>query len=322
MKQFLIFILLLLSTTTFSADSVSVKAGTDTVVVIAKDKAQAADTITDPIRGTLSRNLDKLGAPNVEPILTPSEIIWSVIFILFGFVFLRIFSGIFNRIAERSAKYRISLKRFIPIFKIVVWILLIFTIIQGIIQPPLATVLAFFTSIGVAVGFAAQDLLKNVFGGLMILFDRPFQIGDKIEVAGNYGEVIKIGLRSTRIVTADDSAVSVPNAEMMNSAISNSNSGESNCQVVAEIYLPLDTNTQLARKIAIETAQVSKYIYLKKPIAVVFVNEFKDKQSVLKMRIKAYVFDIRNEFTFKSDMTEIVLRELVAQGLLKPDSFK
>lgn len=261
-----------------------------------------------------------LQTPSIDTIITPGKIIWTLIFLLIGYLSIRIVSGILNRLGERSTKYRITIKRLVPIIRIIGWIFVVFIIIQGIIKPPYAMVLGFFTSVGVAVGFAAQDLLKNIFGGLMILFDRPFQIGDKIEVGGSYGEVLKIGLRSTRIVTADDSEVSVPNAEMMNSSISNSNSGQTNCQVVAEIYLPLDVDTQQVRKIAMEAALVSKYIYLNKPVSVVFVNEMHERKSLLKMRLKAYVSDIRYEFVFKSDMTEIVLKELIKEGLLKPGS--
>ena len=138
--------------------------------------------------------------------------------------------------AERSTRYRISIKRTIPpIVKIVGWILVIYIIMEGIINPPLATIIAFFTSIGVAIAISAQDMLKNFFGGFVILFDRPFQLGDKIESGNHYGEVIKIGLQSTRIVTADDSTVTIPNSEVINQYVSNSNSGEANCQVVGRI---------------------------------------------------------------------------------------
>lgn len=267
-----------------------------------------------------SLSFRNLQAPSVDTIITPGKIIWTVIFLLIGYLIIRLISGILNRLGERSTRYRIAIKRLVPIVKIIGWIFIIFIIIQGIIDPPVAMVLGFFTSVGVAVGFAAQDLLKNIFGGLMILFDRPFQIGDKIEVGGSYGEVIKIGLRSTRIVTADDSEVAVPNGEMMNSSIINSNSGQTNCQVVAEIYLPLDVDTQRVRKMALEAALVSKYIYLNKPVTVIFVNEMHDRKSVLKMRLKAYVSDIRFEFAFKSDMTEITLKELIKEGILKSKS--
>lgn len=153
----------------------------------------------------------------------------------------------------------------------------------------------------------------------MILFDRPFQVGDKIQVGEHYGEVKEIGLRSTRIVTKDDSLISVPNAEVVNTAVSNSNSGEANCQVVAEIYLPIDVDTNRARQLAMEAARVSRYVYLNKPISVLFINEVKQRRSFLKMRLKAYVSDIRYEFSFQSDMTEIVMDEMLKEGLIKKE---
>ncbi|NLO52237.1 MAG: mechanosensitive ion channel family protein, partial [Bacteroidales bacterium] len=124
---------------------------------------------------------------------------------------------------------------------------------------------------------------------------------------------------ATRIVTPDDSVVAVPNAELMNSPVSNANSGELNCQVVAEIYLPIDVDTELVRKIAIEAAQVSRYIYLNKPVVAVFFNEIKERRSYLKLRLKAYVLDIRYEFNFKSDMTELTIRELLKAGIIKKE---
>lgn len=150
----------------------------------------------------------------------------------------------------------------------------------------------------------------------MILFDRPFQVGDKIAIGDHYGEVVKIGLRSTRIVTPDDSLVTVPNGDVMSQQVSNSNSGEPNCQVVSEIYLPITVNTEQVRQIATEAAQTSRYIYLNKPITILFFNEVKERRSYYKMRVKAYVMDIRYEFNFKSDMTEIVIRELLKNNII------
>jgi small-conductance mechanosensitive channel len=153
----------------------------------------------------------------------------------------------------------------------------------------------------------------------MIIFDRPFQVGDKIEIDEHYGEVIKIGLRSTRIVTPDDSIVTIPNGDLMSKPVSNANSGEPNCQVVAELYLPINVDTEQVRQIALEAAQVSKYIYLNKPVVVLFFNEMHERKPFLKMRLKAYVMDIRHEFAFKSDMTEIVLRELIKKNIIVSD---
>jgi small-conductance mechanosensitive channel len=178
---------------------------------------------------------------------------------------------------------------------------------------------ALTASAGIAVGFASQDILKNIFGGIMILFDRPFQVGDKIELGKYYGEVIHIGLRTVRIVTPDDSQVSIPNSEIVNQSVSNANSGENNCQVVAEFYLPPDIDLVKAKKIAYRAAAVSRYVYLNKPIAIVIKNEIHEGRSLLKMRLKAYVLDIRYEFPFSTEMTEIVMGEFLKQKLVTPE---
>jgi len=252
----------------------------------------------------------------LKNLISSANIFYTIVFLLFGFVFIKIITFVLNALAERSTKYRIAFKGSIPIVKIVGWVIIIFLIIVVIYKPSVASMLAVSASIGVAIGFASQDILKNIFGGIVILLDRPFVSGDKIEVDKYYGEVVEIGLRSTRIVTPDDSLVSVPNAVMMNSSLSNSNAGEPNCQVVAEIYLPLTIDTIKTREIATQAATVSKFIYLGKPITVLFLNEINNNHSYYKMKVKAYVMDIRDEFRFKSDMTELIIRELVKEGVL------
>jgi len=253
-----------------------------------------------------------LRPPQISDIVSIPKIIWSIIFLIIGYFIIRLMISLISSLSIRYPKYDFTIKRVIPIFRILSWVFLIYIIVIGIFNPPAATLFAFFTSVGVAVGFAAQDLLKNVFGGLVVMFDKPFQIGDKIETGKYYGEVIEIGIRSTKIVTPDDSTVTIPNSEFMVQNVSNSNSGENNCQVVAEIYLPIDIETERVREIATEAAQISKYIFLNKPIAVLFFNEIKDRRTVLKMRLKAYVSDLSKEFQFKSEMTEIVIKSLIA----------
>ena len=288
---------------------------TDTVVV-AQDTTTRRGIFEQPI--TTEKPDEELDPTSILRTISVGKIIWSIIFLLLTYFIIKVLSNLLNIIAERSAKYRITVKGMIPVVRILGWIFGIYAVIGGVISPSLQAVIAVMASVGIAVGFAAQDILKNIFGGLMIIFDRPFKVGDKIEVGKYYGEVVEIGLRSTRVVTPDDSLVSVPNAEIMNQSVSNANSGEPNCQVVAEIYLPITIDTDMVRKIALEAAQVSKYIYLNKPISVLFFNEIKERRSYLKMRLKAYVMDIRHEFNFKSDMTEIVLKELLSEGIIKP----
>ena len=109
---------------------------------------------------------DVMKPPDIREIVSIPKIIWSIIFIVAGYFILNILERVTNLVSERQAKYRLLIKSIIPIIKIFGWIFIIFVIIAGIFQPPMATVLAFAASIGVAVGFASQDFTTAPFNSL------------------------------------------------------------------------------------------------------------------------------------------------------------
>jgi small-conductance mechanosensitive channel len=80
--------------------------------------------------------------------------------------------------------------------------------------------------IGIAVGFAARETLANLFAGFFIIADAPYKVGDYIVFdTGERGEVTKVGMRSTRILTRDDVEVTMPNSAMANSKVVNESGG-------------------------------------------------------------------------------------------------
>ncbi len=245
-------------------------------------------------------------------------IAWSIlVLLLFNFT-IRGTVWVLERLAERSAQRRLFFKRLVPIVRIVLWGFAAYLIVRVIFGVTAQGLLAAAAAIGVAVGFAAQDLLKNLFGGIILVFDQPFQVGDKISVGGTYGEVVSIGLRSTRLVTPDDNLVSVPNAQVVDQQVANANAGELNCQVVTDLYLPGWVDEARAKKIAFESAASSKFVYLNKPIVVLVKDEFKET-FLTRIRVKAYVLDPRYEFQFQSDVTERAREGFRDAGLLTPD---
>lgn len=244
-------------------------------------------------------------------------VFWSVIVLVVFNLLIRGLVWVLDALSERSATRRLFYKRLVPIFRIVLWVFAAYLIVSVIFQVDAQGVLAAAAAVGVAVGFAAQDLLKNLFGGLILVFDQPFQVGDKISVGGTYGEVVSIGLRSTRIVTADDNLVSVPNAQVVDGQVANANAGELNCQVVTDLYLPGTVDERQAKKIAFDAAASSKYVFLNKPIVVLVKDEFKET-FLTRIRVKAYVLDPRYEFLFQSDVTERARAGFRDAGLVDP----
>lgn len=257
--------------------------------------------------------------PQMDWSISFAKIFWSAVTLVLALIVIRYLTRLLDTFAERWAHIRLTIKGVIPMIRILSWIAVLYIIIVDILAPPVQTLIAFTASAGIAIGFASQDILKNIFGGVMILLDRPFQVGDKISAGGHYGEVKHIGLRSVRVVTPDDNLVTIPNGELMNASVANANAGETNCQVVAEFFLPSDIDLEHTKRIAYRAAAVSRYVYLNKPIAVVIKNEVHQGRSMLKMRLKAYVLDIRYEFAFMTEMTEIVICEMYRAGILTPE---
>ena len=283
-----------------------------TVFVITLNADPAVNTETPDSSNTVEQISDTLNKtkPSIEWDVSTGKIIWALIFFFAGLLIIKYLTRILEAIAEKWSRSRLFIKRTIPIIRIFGWTFVIYFIIVGVLSPPVETIIAVTASTGIALGFASQDILKNIFGGIMILFDHPFQIGDKISVGQHYGEVVQIGLRSVRIVTPDDSLVSIPNSEIVNQSVSNANSGQFNCQVVSDFFLPVDTDIETVRKIAYKTVAVSRYAYLKKPVNVLVKNEIHEGNSILKVRVKAYVLDHRYEFKFQSEITQIFIDEL------------
>ncbi len=83
-------------------------------------------------------------------------------------------------------------------------------------------VTSLLTSLGVAgltIGFAAKDVLSNVISGLFIFWDRPFVVGDLVEIGDHYGTVQEITMRSTRVVTVDGRMLAIPNSEIVSKTV-------------------------------------------------------------------------------------------------------
>ena len=101
------------------------------------------------------------------------------------------------------------------------WVMLGIGLVQALTIAGVNTP-ALLGSVGVAglsIGFAARDALSNIVSGVLIYLDRPFVIGDQVEVEGEYGRVDRITLRSTRVVTPDGRMLAVPNTTIINTTV-------------------------------------------------------------------------------------------------------
>lgn len=125
------------------------------------------------------------------------------------------------RTAEKLDKIDDSLRSFLVSFSnILLYVILIITVAM-ILGVPATSFITILASCGVAIGLALQGSLSNFAGGLMILFFKPFKVGDYIEASGEKGTVVEISVVYTVILSDDNKRITIPNGSLTNSVIEN-----------------------------------------------------------------------------------------------------
>lgn len=179
-------------------------------------------------------------------------------------------------------------------------------LVLGSLQPPKEFLIAAGGSIAVALGFALKDIAASLVAGLLLLFDRPFRVGDRVSFDGVYGEILSIGLRTVRLQTLDDNLVTIPNSRFITDVVASSNAGELDMMVVCDFHVSLDTDLEKAQSLIHEVIVTSRFAYLKKPVTFAIEEVALADRLALRIRSKAYVLDVNYEKPFQTDVVSRV----------------
>lgn len=169
-----------------------------------------------------------------------------------------------------------------------------------------------------AVGFALRDLVASFIAGITIMFDRPFQVGDRVSYGGEYGDIITIGLRSVRMNTLDHNIITIPNNKVFTDVTSSGNYGELEMQVAMDFYIGVDQDATLAAGIIREACLTSPYVYLEQPIPVLAKQVILQDYVVFHLKARPYVFDCKYEKPFETDVHFRVLEAFRERGIHPP----
>jgi small-conductance mechanosensitive channel len=229
----------------------------------------------------------------------------AVVIILSAWLLLRFVDRIVDNLGKSIAEHRLAFQRINAFFHFFVYLMTVVIIVLFSFEISPEIIALFGGAAVVAVGFATRDLLASLVAGVLIIFDRPFQLGDRVTFGGEYGDVTSIGLRSVKLRTLDDCTVTIPNNLFLSEVTSSGNSGHLEMQTVVDFYIGLDQDVHQARDLIRSAAATSRYIYLPLPIKVQASQQPLDGCIAMKIRLKAYVLDTKYEMDFQTD---IVLR--------------
>lgn len=168
--------------------------------------------------------------------------------------------------------------------------------------------------VGVTIGFAARDSLSNFISGIIIFIDRPFVLGDLVEIDDKYGRVSEITLRSTRIVTSDGRMLAVPNTEIVNKTVA-SYTNFPNLRLDIGITIAVDENIEKTRQILLGLVDVDTE-YLKDPAPRVIVTALNDYN--IGIELQAWLKDERQHVEKRSELREKVFDALNHAGVNMP----
>ena len=220
--------------------------------------------------------------------------------------------GLLSRfIIKKFPKNRMHIFQWIPVFNFIIYFFGTVIGVYFIFQPSQEVFLWFIASAIVAFAFALKDILLSVIAGVVLLIDKPFQVGDRITFDNSYGEILSIGLRSVKLLTLDESVVTVPNSRFMNDTVSSSSAGQLDMMTVVDIYVAVDSDIQKIKTILEKIALKSPYLTIKRKPFVV-VKEVLGMGGVISavMTTKCIIKDARKEKAFQTEFLIKVNREL------------
>lgn len=279
--------------------------------------------VTSMLGTNVATAQDSPSAPALSNLETLSHIInWgglavSVLVIFLVLLSLRFIDNIVNNIGAAFAERRLLLQRINAFIHFFAYVAMIATavLLSFELSPQVLAIIG--GSIAVAVGFATKDLMASLVAGLMIIFDRPFQVGDRVRFEGEFGDILTIGLRSVKLRTLDDSTVTIPNNLFLSNVTASSNSGQLDMQTVIDFHIGVDQDAKLAQELVNEATALSRYIFLPKPIVVHVSQKTLTNCVALRLRLKAYVLDTCYEKDFESDVTLRVM-DAFAKADIRP----
>ena len=211
---------------------------------------------------------------------------------------------------SRKAKYSSS----ILLVRLTIWIIgfLIAIAASGV---PLDKITIIIGALGVGIGFGLQNIVNNVVSGIVMVFEKPIQVGDLVEVGGKTGTVSAMGIRASKILTLEGSEVIIPNGDILSDNLINWTLSNTHKRISLEVGVAYGTDIEKVKSIFKSIIDSNKEV-IKLPAPLILLDSFGD--SSVNFRILCWVSDIDNWLTIKSVLMSTIFEEFYKQNIKIP----
>lgn len=240
---------------------------------------------------------------------TPVTLLSLFIFVLvlIGFSFMASFVKrmLNNRILPRfihDSGLRYTLSRMSQYLIVIIGVFVSFQFL-GIDLTGLAVIFGFLS---VGIGFGLQNITSNFISGLIVLFERPISVGDRVSVNNVEGDVQEINIRSTTVKTLDNISIIVPNSQFVSQDVINYSHGDPTYRLAIDVGVSYGSDLDLVLKALKEVADESDHV-LKQPPYDIHLRSF--GESAWNMKLLAWIADVKQKYAVQNELNQAIVRK-------------
>ncbi len=163
-----------------------------------------------------------------------------------------------------------------------------------------------FGLLSVGIGFGLQNITSNFIAGLILLFERPIKVGDRVTVGDTEGDVRSINMRSTTVNSLNNIAIIVPNSDFISTRVINWSHGDPKTRLVVDVGVSYNSDIDLVLKALHEVAAENSLV-LKYPEPDVLFRSFGD--SSWNMQLRVWIADPKQYYTIQSEINIAISRK-------------
>ena len=175
--------------------------------------------------------------------------------------------------------------------------------VVGIDLSSLAVVLGFLS---VGIGFGLQNVASNFISGLILLFERPIKVGDRVTVGDTEGDVVNINMRATTISTLNNITIIVPNSTFISDNVINWSHGDKKVRLDLEVGVSYESDLDSVISALKEVARENREV-LRKPVTEVHLRSFGD--SAWNMELRVWIPNPKRLYNIESDLNSAIVRK-------------